>query len=37
MFGDKSVRVLGPPIWNMLAAELKRQTSYEQLKRQFKN
>ena len=25
MFGDKSVRVLGPHIWNMLPAELKRE------------
>ena len=31
-FGDKSVRVLGPHIWNMLPAELKRETSYRKFK-----
>ena len=27
-FRDKIIRVLGPHIWNMLPAELKRETSY---------
>ena len=27
-FGDKSLRVIGPHIWNMLPAELKKETSY---------
>ena len=36
-FGDKSVRVLGPHIWNMLPAELKRETSYGKFKTQINN
>ena len=36
-FGDKSVRVLGPHIWNMLPGELKRETSYRKFKRQINN
>ena len=36
-FGDKSVRVLGPHIWNMLPAELKRETLYEKFKTQINN
>ena len=36
-FGDKSVRVLGPHIWNMLPAELKRETSYRKFKTQINN
>ena len=27
-FGDKSLRVIGPHIWNMLPSELKKETSY---------
>ena len=34
-FGDKSVRVLGPHIWNMLPAEIKRETSYGKFKTQI--
>ena len=37
MFGDKNVRVLGPHIWNMLPAALKRETSYAKFKTQIKN
>ena len=33
-FGEKSARVLGPHIWNMLPAELKREASYGKLKTQ---
>ena len=36
-FGDKSLRVLGPHIWNMLPAELKRETSYRKFKTQINN
>ena len=36
-FEDKSVRVLGPHIWNMLPAELKRETSYGKFKTQVNN
>ena len=36
-FGDKSARVLGPHIWNMLPAELNRETSYEKFKTQINN
>ena len=36
-FGDKNVIVLGPHIWNMLPAELKRETSYGKFKTQVKN
>ena len=36
-FGDKSARVLGPHIWNMLPAELKRETTYEKFKTQINN
>ena len=36
-FGDKSVRVLGSHIWNMLPAELKRETSYGKLKTKIDN
>ena len=35
IFGDKSVRVLGSHIWNMLPAELKRETSYGKFKTQI--
>ena len=31
-FGDKSVRALGPHIWNMLPAELKKETTYGKFK-----
>ena len=31
-FGEKSVRVLGPYIWNMLPTESKREISYEKFK-----
>ena len=27
-YGDKSLRVIGPHIWNMLPPELKKETSY---------
>ena len=36
-FGDKSVRVLGAHIWNMLPAELKRETSYGTFKTHINN
>ena len=36
-FGDKSVRVLGPQIWDILPAELKRETSYGKFKTQINN
>ena len=36
-FGDQSVRVLVPHIWNMLPAELKRETSYRKFKTQINN
>ena len=36
-FGDKSVRVLEPHIWNMLPAELKKETSYGKFKTQINN
>ena len=36
-FGDKSVGVFGPHIWNMLQAELKRETSYGKFKTQVNN
>ena len=36
-FGDKSVRVLGPHIWNMLSGELKRETSGRKFKTQINN
>ena len=36
-FGDKNVRVLGPHIWNMLPAELKREASYGKFKAQSNN
>ena len=36
-FGDESVRVLGLHIWNMLPAELKRETSYRKFKTQINN
>ena len=36
-FGDKSVGVFGPHIWNMLPAELKRETSYGKFKTQVNN
>ena len=32
--GDKNVRFLGPHIWNMLPAELKREASYGKFKTQ---
>ena len=35
--GDKSARVLGPQIWNMLPAEFKRETSYGKFKAQINN
>ena len=31
-FGDKSVRVLGPHMWNMLPTELKKVKSYRKFK-----
>ena len=34
-FGHKSERVLGSRIWNMLLAELKRETSYGKFKTQI--
>ena len=36
-FGEKGVRVSGPHIWNMLPAELKRETSYEKFKTEVNN
>ena len=36
-FRDKSVRVLGPRIWNMLPAKLKRKTLYRKFKTQINN
>ena len=36
-FRDKSVRVLGPHIWNMLPAELKREISYGKFKTKVNN
>ena len=36
-FGDKSVTKLGSHIWNMLPAELKRETSYGKFKTQTNN
>ena len=36
-FGDKIVRILGPHIWNMVPAELKRKVSYGKFKAQTNN
>ena len=36
-FGNKSIRVLGHHIWNVLPAELKRETSYRKFKTQIDN
>ena len=36
-FRDKSVRVLGPDIRNMLPADLKRETLYRKFKTQINN
>ena len=36
-FGDESVRDLGPHIWKVLPAQLKRETSYGKLTTQINN
>ena len=36
-FGNKSIRVLCHHIWNVLPAELKRETSYRKFKTQIDN